>query len=175
MILKIPVRNSSMRENMKLMKARRKKAKNDEKLRKRIITFLASYNAYDQHLTSTLDSRSLRAGVQVALLLGGTVISPKEVYVLHFPSAESGFDEHPGRLQHRRGAVQLFRTLVTSSPLLELTSRQLAPTNLHVLVHRRPGDGGGGGTATPLLPRPGHAFRRGTVIHIRLEHVSDFE
>ena len=52
---------------------------------------------------------------------------------------------------------------MTCSPLLELTARQLAPTNVHVLVHTAPG-------GDALVPRPEQTFRRGTVIHIRLQH-----
>ena len=58
---------------------------------------------------------------------------------------------------------------MTCSPLLELTTRQLSPTNLHVLVHTAPG---GGGRAA-LVPRPQQTFRRGKLIQIRLQHSAD--
>ena len=65
-----------------------------------------------QHLSDTLDSCSWQSGVQVALVLGSSPVSPKEVYVLHFPATEASFDRHPRCLQHKRGAIQLFRCVL---------------------------------------------------------------
>ncbi|XP_043213417.1 uncharacterized protein LOC122377447 [Amphibalanus amphitrite] len=155
-----------LRQNLMQARHARRRLKRDERLQKRIKMFLTKYDECDQQLSDALDSCSWPDGVRVALLLGSSAVSPKEVYVLHFPAIAAQFDRHPRCLQHQRGARQLFRTLVTCSPLLELTSRQLAPTNLHVLLRTAPGGGGG----TPLVPRPAQTFRRGTVIHIRLQH-----
>ena len=62
-----------------------------------------------QQLSAALDGCSWVSGVRVALLLGSSVISPKEVYVLHFPAIAAQLDRHPRCLHHQRGAVQLFR------------------------------------------------------------------
>lgn len=103
---------------------------------------------------------------EIALILGSSPMTPKQVYRIYLPDVYLGHS--PSNHPERKNLLQLLQSLIHSSRLTDMLSKPMQPTNMYFLIKKQ---GNNENLSNWFLPKNRYKIpKSGQQFHIRFRH-----